>query len=71
VGLYLQDLIFFLTREWAHSARMLHNSRFESLTRDKQSPLWPFVSYEENELLNIAPGVVLKNLIFFVACELA
>jgi hypothetical protein len=46
-----QNFIFFVTYEWAHGARELHNIRLERLTKDQQfSLLGLFLSYKENEL---------------------
>ncbi len=51
-GPFSQNFIFFIIYKCAQQARVLHYTRLESLARDKSSsPLGPFVSYEENEVL--------------------
>jgi hypothetical protein len=50
--LYSQPFIFFITREWAQQARVLHNTRVGRLAMEKQSSLYgPIASYEENEVI--------------------
>jgi len=50
MGPYSQRLIFFLTDEWAQKARVLHYTKLERVSRDKDSCLLsPFARYEENE----------------------
>jgi hypothetical protein len=42
---------------------LLHYAIFERLERDKNSTLlWPFVSYEEKSVVNMAPGTVFAKL---------
>jgi hypothetical protein len=47
-GLYSEQFIFFLTYEWAQSARVLHYIRLERLARGKHCILLgPFMSYKK------------------------
>jgi hypothetical protein len=46
LGPYSQHSIFFATYKWAQQARMLHQTRLESLASKKHSSLLcPFASY--------------------------
>ncbi len=50
-GPYSQNLIFFVTYEWAQYVSVLHHTKLEKIVRDKLSSLLGlFVSYEENEM---------------------
>ncbi len=49
-GAYSQDIIFFVTYEWAYEARVLHYTRQERLASDKHSSLLGlFARYEKSE----------------------
>ncbi len=47
-----QHIIFFVTYEWSHKARVSHYTRLERLDMDKQySLMGPFISYDKDEVL--------------------
>jgi hypothetical protein len=51
LGSYSQNFIFFITYKWAQLAREFLYTRLEMLPND--CLLGPFVSYRENEMLQI------------------
>ncbi len=63
---YSQHIIFNITYKWAQHARVLHCDRPERLFGDKHSSFWgPFVSYEENEALQVRSQETYSQLIIF------
>jgi hypothetical protein len=64
--LYSQHIILNITHKWAQHAKVLHYDKPERLVRDKQSSFWgPFVSYEENEALQVWSQETYSQFIIF------
>ncbi len=68
-GLCSQNFIFVVTYKLAQEVRMLHYTLLERLASDRHSSLSaPFVSCEENEVVNMEPVAVYSTLYFL--CDL-
>ncbi len=56
-GYFSQNLIVFITYEWAQKARVFHYTRLETFVFDKQSSLLGlFINYIFYRAVNMTPG---------------